>query len=118
MDEVVLLVKTAVQADQSLCEEKIMMELGIMEKDEKGKIFVWIFLLVCSETFFLQSKFLLRSRKNIFPGCIDFITFIYNVSLFSRLFRVVMDSPLSVSNLEDVRDRVLRKHSRKASGNT
>ncbi|XP_046843324.1 uncharacterized protein LOC124437392 isoform X2 [Xenia sp. Carnegie-2017] len=86
VDEVVLLVKTAVQADNSLCEEKIMMELGIMEKDEKG--------------------------------CIDFITFIYNVSLFSRLFRVVMDSPLSVSNLEDVRDRVLRKHSRKASGNT
>lgn len=62
MDEVVLLVKTAVQADQSLCEEKIMMELGIMEKDEKGKIFVWIFLLVCSEKFFflLNSYFVLE----------------------------------------------------------
>ena len=45
-------------------------------------------------------------------GYIDFTSFMSYIPFFAKLLQVIMDSPLSIKNLEQARDRVMRKYSR------
>ncbi|XP_028391714.1 uncharacterized protein LOC114516439 [Dendronephthya gigantea] len=64
-----------------------------------------------------EARTVLENIEKDERGFIDFTSFMSYIPFFAKLLQVIMDSPLSVKNLEQARDRVIRKYSRN-SGST
>ena len=59
-----------------------------------------------------EARRVLNNMEKDEKGHIDFTSFMSYIPFFAKLLQVIMDSPLSIKNLEQARDRVMRKYSR------
>ncbi|CAB3983074.1 Calcium-dependent kinase 26 [Paramuricea clavata] len=58
-----------------------------------------------------EARRVLDNMEKDEKGYIDFTSFMSYIPFFAKLLQVIMDSPLSIKNLEQARDRVIRKYS-------
>ena len=60
--------------------------------------------------FHTNAKLCVQTLTIFVSGHVDFTSFMTYIPFFAKLLHVIMDSPLSIKNLEQARDRVMRKY--------